>query len=247
MIEPAATDLGHPVRSPAWGLGDVLLGFAIGLTGAQLTLAAILAASDRSVDEVDDLPLGLVALAQTGLWVGLLGVPWVVTKLKGRGLVADLGLRARRDDVWKGGLVGSALQLVALPLLYWPLLELLDKSASDLEGPARDMTDRATDGIGVLLLVLVVGIGAPIIEEVFYRGLFQRALLKRGLPPAAAIGINATVFGLSHGQLLQLPALILFGATAGVLAHRTGRLGPAITAHVAFNMVTVVSLLVLDG
>lgn len=224
-----------------------MLGFAIGLTGAQLALAAILAASGRTVEEVDELPLGLVALAQTGLWIGLLGVPWVITTLKGSGLVADLGLQARRHDLWRGGLVGAALQIVALPLLYWPLLELLDKTPSDLEGPARDMTDRATDGIGVLLLVLIVGVGAPIIEEIFYRGLFQRALIKRGLPPAAAIAINATVFGLSHGQLLQLPALILFGATAGVLAHRSGRLGPAITAHVAFNMVTVVSLLVLDG
>lgn len=246
MVEPAPTALEHPVPPPSWGLGDVVLGFAIGLAGAQLALAAILGASGRTVDEVDDLPLGLVALAQTGLWVGLLGVPWVVTRLKGRGLAEDLGLRAQRRDLWRGGAIGAALQIVALPLLYWPLLELLDKAPSDLEGPARDITDRATDGVGVLLLVLIVGVGAPVIEEVFYRGLFQRALLKRGLPPAAAIGINATVFGVSHGQLLQLPALILFGATAGILAHRSGRLGPAITAHVAFNMVTVVSLLVLD-
>jgi uncharacterized protein len=228
-------------------LGDVLLGFGVGLVGAQLALAAILAATDRTVEEVDDLPLGLVALAQTGLWVGLFGVPWLVTRLKGNGLVADLGVRVQLGDLWRGGLVGTLLQLVALPLLYWPLLHLLDKDPSDLEGPARDMTERATDGIGVVLLVLIVGVGAPIIEEIFYRGLFQRALLKRGLPPAAAIAVNATVFGLSHGQLLQLPALILFGATAGVLAHRAGRLGPAIAAHVAFNMVTVISLVVLDG
>jgi membrane protease YdiL (CAAX protease family) len=136
------------------------------------------------------------------------------------------------------------LQVVALPLLYWPLLDLLGKTSSDLEGPAREMTDRADGAIGVLLLVLIVGVGAPIIEEIFYRGLFQQALLKRGLPPVAAIGISATVFGLSHGELLQLPALVLFGAVAGVLAHRAGRLGPAIAAHITFNMVTVISLLV---
>jgi membrane protease YdiL (CAAX protease family) len=59
----------------------------------------------------------------------------------------------------------------------------------------------------------------------------------------ATIGISSVVFGLSHGQLLQLPALILAGVLFGVLAHRAGRLGPAIAAHVAFNMVTVVSLL----
>ena len=222
-----------------------MLGFSIGLTGSQLALAAILAVTHRSVDQVDELPLSLVALAQLGLWVGLLGVPVVATRLKGNGVVADLHLRARVADVWRGGGVGVLLQLVALPLLYWPLLELLNKGTSDLEGPAREMTDRADGALGVVLLVLIVGIGAPIVEEIFYRGLFQRALLKRGLPPAAAIAVNATVFGLSHGQLLQLPALMLFGVAAGILAHRAGRLGPAIAAHVAFNMVTVTSLLVV--
>lgn len=232
-----------PARTPTWGLGDVLLGFSFGLLGAQVAIGAILAATDRTVEQVDELPLSLVALSQMGLWLGLFGVPWAATKLKGRGPVADLGLRLQGRDLWRGGIVGAALQVVVLPLLYWPLLELLDRAPSDLEGPAREMTDRADGPVGVLLLVLIVGVGAPLVEEVFYRGLFQRALLKRGLPPAAAIGINAVVFGISHGQLLQLPALVLFGVAAGVLAQRAGRLGPAIAAHVAFNMVTVVALL----
>lgn len=231
------------VRPRLWGLGDVALGFGIAIVGSQVTLAIILAVTGRSATEVDDLPLSLVAVAQTGLWLGLFLVPWLVTRAKGNGLVADLHLRGRVADLWRGGLVGAALQLVALPLLYWPLLRLLDKGASDLEGPARELTDRADGPFGVVLLVLIVGVGAPVFEEIFYRGLFLQALLKRGLSPAVAIGASSLVFGLSHFQLLQLPALVLFGIAAGILAHRTGRLGPAITAHVAFNMVTVVALL----
>ncbi|MET0728414.1 MAG: CPBP family intramembrane glutamic endopeptidase [Acidimicrobiales bacterium] len=243
MTEAVPLPSAAPVRPRTWGLGDVALGFGIGLAGSQLVLTAILAATGRTVEEVDELSLSLIALAQVGLWVGLLGAPLVATRLKGNGMVTDLGVRGEVADLWRGGSIGAVLQLVVLPLLYWPLLQLLDKRPSDLEGPAREMTDRAAGPVGVILLVLIVGVGAPIVEEIFYRGLFQRALLKKGLSPAAAIGINATVFGLSHGQLLQLPALILFGAAAGVLAHRSGRLGPAITAHVAFNMVTVIALL----
>lgn len=222
-----------------------MLGFSIGLASAQLVLSVILAATGRTVDEVDELPLSLVALSQAALWVGLLGVPYVATRLKGRGLVADLGLRARWRDAWQGGAIGTGLQLIAVPLLYWPLLRLLDKDASDVEGPARELTDRADGPLGVVLLILIVGVGAPIVEEIFYRGLFQRSLLKRGLPPAAAIVISAVVFGASHLQMLQLPALVLFGLVAGVLTHRSGRLGPAIAAHIAFNMVTVIALLAL--
>ncbi|MDP1819860.1 MAG: CPBP family intramembrane metalloprotease [Acidimicrobiales bacterium] len=233
----------HAPAARRWGLGDVVGGFLLGLVGSQIVLSIILAATDRTVDEADELPLSLVALSQAGLWIGLLGIPYLATRLKGHGLVADLRLRARWRDAWAGGGVGVALQLAVLPLLYWPLLHLLDRDASDLEEPARELTDRADGAIGVVLLVLIVGIGAPVIEEIFYRGLFQGSLLKRGFPPALAIGINAVVFGVSHGQLLQLPALTIFGVVAGILAHRAGRLGPAIAAHVAFNMVTVIALL----
>jgi membrane protease YdiL (CAAX protease family) len=244
VTEAAAAIADGSTRPRRWGLGDVAVGFTIGLVSSQIVLAVILAATDRAVDQVDELPLSLIAVAQLGLWVGLLGAPLVATRRKGNGLVTDLHLRARVADVWRGGGIGVVLQLVVLPLLYWPLLALFDKTASDLEGPARSMTDRADGALGVVLLVLIVGIGAPIVEEIFYRGLFQGALLKRGLPPTLAIGITSTLFGASHFELLQLPALILFGAVAGVLAHRSGRLGPAIAAHVAFNMVTVTALLV---
>jgi membrane protease YdiL (CAAX protease family) len=209
-----------------------------------VVLSIVLAATDRTLDEVDDLPLSLVLLSQAGLWVGLFGVPWFVTRTKGGGLIADLDLRARWRDLWVGGSLGTVLQLAVLPLLYWPLLELLDKGSSDLEEPAKQLTDRADGAIGVVLLVLIVGIGAPVIEEIFYRGLFQGALRKRGLGPVLSIGVMSLVFGASHFELLQLPALVIFGAVAGWLAHRYERLGPSIAAHVAFNMVTVVALLV---
>jgi membrane protease YdiL (CAAX protease family) len=226
-----------------WGLGDVVAGLALALVGSQVVLAIILGVTHRTADQVDELPLSLVSLSQLGLWAGLLGVPILATRTKGNGLVADLHLRARWQDLWNGAAVGTALQLIAVPLIYWPLLHLLGKHPSDLEGPARDLTDRANGTVGVVLLILIVGVGAPIIEEIFYRGLCQGALMKRGLPPAAAIAITAVVFGLSHGELLQLPALVAFGAAAGYLAHRSGRLGPGIAAHVAFNMVTVIALL----
>jgi membrane protease YdiL (CAAX protease family) len=231
------------VRERRWGLGDVVTGLVLGFAVSQVVLSIVLAATDRTLDEVDDLPLSLVLLSQAGLWVGLFGVPWFVTRTKGGGLIADLDLRARWRDLWVGGSLGTVLQLAVLPLLYWPLLELLDKTSTDLEEPARELTDRADGAIGVILLVLIVGIGAPIVEEVFYRGLLLGSLRKRGVPTGASVVLTALVFGLSHFELLQLPALVLFGVVAGALAVRYDRLGPAIAAHVGFNMVTVIALL----
>jgi membrane protease YdiL (CAAX protease family) len=93
--------------------------------------------------------------------------------------------------------------------------------------------------VAVLFVFLVIG--APVVEELFFRGLLLRSLDRRFGTPAAVIG-SALVFGLVHYELLQLPALILFGIVLAVLAERTGRLGPGIAAHAAFNAATVLSL-----
>jgi uncharacterized protein len=241
--EVATAPVPAPPELQRWGLGDVLVGWVVVYLASILWGVAVIAATGHVGDDFDELPLGVVALAQLGLALGFFLVPWVVTKVKGNGIVADLGLRARWEDLWKGGLAGIATQVVLIPLLYWPLLELLDKGVDDLEGPAQALTDRADRPLDVVLLVLIVGVMAAVFEEIFYRGLMQRALLKRGLHPVIAIGITSVVFGATHFQLLQLPGLVVAGAVFGTLAYRADRLGPAIAAHLAFNMVTVIALL----
>ncbi|MBW3590703.1 MAG: alanine racemase, partial [Actinobacteria bacterium] len=59
-----------------------------------------------------------------------------------------------------------------------PILLLSDTDREALAEPARDLSDKAS-GPGVLVLVLVVVVAAPIAEEVFYRGLLQRTLARR--------------------------------------------------------------------
>jgi membrane protease YdiL (CAAX protease family) len=231
-----------PAVEPRWGLGDAALGWLVALLVGQIWLAIVITATGHQGDDFDLLPLSILALGGLGQTLSFFAVPYAVTRVKGNGIVTDLGLRARWSDLWYGGIPGLVLQFALVPL-YWPLLQLLDKSTRDLEGPARSLSDRA-DGVGgALLLVLIVGVLAPIFEEIFYRGLVQRAFLKHGFSPVVSIGATAVVFGASHFQLLQLPGLVLAGALFGALAYRSGRLGPAIAAHMAFNMVTVVGLL----
>jgi uncharacterized protein len=232
-----------PVDRPAvrWGLGDAAVGWIIAQFGGLLAFSLVVVVSGVDREHTDDMSLGWFAIAQTGLWAGLLGVPLVVGRLKGNGPVRDFGIRALRWDAARGLGIGAAVQFLLIPALYLPIFTWLDVTTEDLEEPARGLTDRATDPVGVLLLVLIVGIGAPIIEEIFYRGLLQRSLINRfGMWPGV-VG-SAVLFGASHFQLLQLPALIALGLVLGYLTERFGRLGPAIFTHMAFNMVTVVFL-----
>lgn len=248
---------GRPVRAagplreaaelpaPRWGLGDAAVGWLAGQIGGLLTVTLVLALGGYSIDEFDELPLGLIVVGQVGLWAGLLGVPLVVSRTKGNGMVADFGLRVTRTDPVIGGLWGFLAQFPLIPLLYWPILQLADFDADDLSAPARELTERAVDPFGVVMLVVFVGVAAPIVEEIFYRGMLQRSLARRFGPHVAVVG-TAVVFGVSHMQVLQFPALVLAGLIFGILAQRSGRLGPAIAAHMVFNMVTVVSLVALD-
>jgi len=241
--EVATAPVPAPPKVQRWGIPDALVGWVVVYLLASVWFVGVVAATGHVDDDFDDLPLGVVALAQLGLASGFFVVAWAVTKVKGNGIVADLGLRVRWDDLWKGGLAGIATQLVLLPLLYWPIFEVFNKNADDLEGPAQTLTDRANSPVDVILLVLIVGVMAAVFEEIFFRGLLQRSLLKRRLPPALAVGLTAVFFGATHFQWLQLPGLIVAGAVFGTLAYRADRLGPAIAAHLTFNMVTVIALL----
>jgi membrane protease YdiL (CAAX protease family) len=223
-----------------WGLGDAALGWVLAQIGGAIAAAIVLALNSDATD-LEDLSLAWVAVAQLGLWVGMLGVPLAASKLKGNGPVRDFGLRSEGWDAPLGFAAGLLTQLILIPLLYGPIFWLTDLDSSDLEDPARGLTDRATSSLGVAMLILIVGIGAPIVEEIFYRGLLQRSLERRFGVWTGILG-SAVLFGVSHFQLLQLPALVMFGVVLGVLAHRTGHLAAPIAAHIVFNMTTVLFL-----
>lgn len=62
----------------------------------------------------------------------------------------------------------------------------------------------------------------------------------RRLGPALAVLSTGILFGLAHAEPVQLAGLALFGVVLSVMAYRTGRLGPSMFAHAAFNGFTVV-------
>jgi membrane protease YdiL (CAAX protease family) len=235
--EPAVPPEDAPVR---WGMGDATLGTV--LTLVVPTVVAVLVVVVTGRHDLDDIPLWGTALLQVPLWAGLLGSPLWASMVKGsRSLARDFGLRMRLSDVPLGlaaGFVGQIVLLLVLSLAY----HLLGIDVDKVGETAKDLTAGAKDPVGVILLVVIVVVAAPIFEELFYRGLWLRAIERRFGTVAAVIG-SSVLFGLVHFQPYDLPALIGFGALAAVLTVRTGRLGPAIWAHVAFNLTAVVGLL----
>lgn len=214
-----------------------VISFSIGVFGAVIVLAA----TGYSDAEQDELPLWVLSVAQLPSWIGLIGASVVVSRLYGTGSVRDdYGVGFRLVDLW-GLPIGVVVQLVFIPVLY-DGLSALGVDTSDLDRPAKQLTSQAQDRLGVVLIVVLVVVGAPIVEELFFRGLVLRAMEARYSDWLAMAG-SAVLFGLIHFQPLQFAGLTLFGFVLAYCAHRTRRLGMGMLAHAAFNATTVVLLL----
>lgn len=231
---------GHGEGRIAWGMGDALAGTLLTILVPTLVVTAVLAATQRR--DLEGISLGETALLQVPLWAGLLGAPLWASYRKGhRSLAVDFGLHMRWTDVPLGLVigVGSQFALVAVVDLVFRVLGLdLDKVGT----AAEELTSSATDVVGVVLLVVIVAVAAPIFEELFYRGLWLRSLEHRWGTGWAVLA-SSVIFGAIHVQPYDFPALAGFGAIAALLTVRAGRLGPAVWAHLAFNMTAVAFLL----
>ena len=233
--------VGTPYPPAAWGFGHVGAGLVVGMVATVLAMGV--AAAVVGAEAAEDPSLAVGALVQGALYLGLVGVPaWLVVF---RGVRwADFGWVGSGPgrhvlDACQGLAIGVVAQLAAVPALYAPILLLTDEL--DVSGPARELVDRA-NGLGIALLILMVVVLAPIAEELFFRGLALRAMEVR-MSRWLALVASALLFGLTHFQLLQLPALVMIGLVCGWLAQRDNRLGRAVWTHVGFNATTTFILL----
>ncbi len=239
-VEPVTGDLREDWGPGAnWGLGEVFAGIAASFVLSVLVGGIVIAIAGWSND---DIPIWGMALLQVPLWGGYLGAVVYAGRVRGDGVVRDFGVRATWWDAPVGLVIGILTQVVVLPLLYIPILELVGSDSEELSRPAKELAERADSPVGWIVFALIVGLGAPLVEELFYRGLFLRSLEKAGTGRVVAVVISSVVFAAIHFQALQFPGLLAFGLIAGTLAARSGRLGPAVWAHIGFNMTTVVVL-----
>jgi membrane protease YdiL (CAAX protease family) len=224
-------------------MGDAVAGLAVGLVAGGLAGSIVTAVTGK----VDGLPVTIAGLV--GLWVGLAGVPFVACRRKGAGRLADdFGLRIdARTDIGIGVVAGFAGQYVVVRAI----VEVFQAFAHhvDVGQQTRNVTGNNPHGAGLAVLAPFLILGAPVVEELFFRGLVLRSLARRGGPVLAVVG-SSLLFGLVHFQTgmgaasdaALMCAIGAFGLLLAVLAIRTGRLGPGIVAHMTFNAITIAAL-----
>lgn len=92
----------------------------------------------------------------------------------------------------------------------------------------------------LLALTVAASIGAPIAEEIFFRGLVLKVVSQK-FGKIIGVVISATLFGISHAQGTLAGTIYMFFSTAiigillALLVLKTKRLGTSILSHGAFN------------
>lgn len=224
------------------GMGVAIAGFAFGVAvGFPVSLA---------LHESGE-PGGRAALILVSaliLWAGLGAALLYVTLVRGsRSFVVDYGLRFRWVDIplgvagWIAGRLLGAVMVVPI-IAVWPDLEPTDEGIYG---------DGSISPATWVVLAIVVCIGAPFVEELFFRGLVQTRLVDR-YGAFAGITVTSVLFGAAHligwvGPITFVYAIAITGAgiVLGLLRHLTGRLGPAILAHGFFNAQALVVVALL--
>ena len=215
----------------------------IGIIGFGLGLAAsiLLNLGGR---EVGLSRIWRLLAGQAGLWSGLLGACWLVSRRFGAGrMTKDFNLGIGWADVgW--GLLMSLAARVAVAAVIAPIVVISRQLGGGNDAVFREFRPEVTSFVVVALLAVV---GAPIVEEIFFRGVLQGAFLDR-LGTAGAIGVQAVLFGLAHfNPLLGWDNVgVIAGIAAGGVVFgitvRLRRLGSSIFAHAFFNLMSVLAV-----
>jgi uncharacterized protein len=182
----------------------------------------------------------VVVIAYVVLFGLMSGASIGLSHLLGTGsLRRDFGFSIKVDDIGWGALAFTGAMVARVVLLLF--------LSSQVDDPVRE-PGRSIDfhGAALAAFALAALVGAPIVEELAFRGVLQRSLT-RVVGAPLAIAIQALLFaayhfvpdgdGYSH---FYFGALAIFGAAAGIAAERTGRLGPGMVAHFINNLLAVV-------
>jgi membrane protease YdiL (CAAX protease family) len=220
-----------PARAAWWGLAAVAVGVL--LSGLLQAVASVVFPGSDAAS---------LLFGEIGLWAALGGTCVLVSRSYGTGrLSVDFGLRFERRDLPIG--LAASLLLVLVAAVIGGLF-----SHTSLHGSnTQILTGQKGNTVGVIVVALIAAVGAPLFEELFFRGFLRVSLASR--LGTGAVWVQAMLFGLAHyefGLGWQNVSVIVaiggVGVVLGFLAQRTGRLAAGMIAHGMFNLLVTLTI-----
>ncbi len=239
----------HAVPSlalPRWGIIDALLGFPIIFASALIIGFSFALAFPGGALGVSAASLFLYQLA-IAFW------PSVVSWTKGSGPKIDFGIRILGVTDFVSAVVLGFTLLMLGSLVSGLTLWLLDLKPAD-QTTNTGLLTGAAGGPWIWVMISLTVVGAPVAEELFFRGLLLGAIRKRfahrRFGDTAAVLISAAAFTAVHynggsfqSSVVMFAVIGSIGLCLGAYVVKTNRIAPAIIAHGVFNALVVMAIL----
>jgi membrane protease YdiL (CAAX protease family) len=231
-------------RDDITGGGIAILGF-FGAFALALVCSYVAVALGFAEDSV-----AVEVVGHAGLWGGLFMAALMVTHRRPGGSLKDLGFYW---PTWTEGALGFGMAFGAIFVEGFVINALKHLLPPENRGISSSVfVSHTPSATAIFITALLVCIGAPIFEELFFRGVVQGILTHRvGAGPA--IAIQALLFGCAHFQygmtanqaIVRIAGITVVGLFLGWLRQSTGRLGAGIFAHATNNTFVVIVTIAL--
>lgn len=158
----------------------------------------------------------------------VLAIMWLFFKIRKRKLFGEIQLnKCSVKSIAAAGLFGISFGIVLDALIsIIPFSESMQKSFTD--------SYSALSAGNTVISFISVAIIAPIVEEVFFRGLIYTRL-KSGMNKIAAALISSLLFGVMHGEIIWMLIGFMSGLALVWIFEKTKSLLGCIAVHIANN------------
>lgn len=196
----------------------ILIQFA-GSLFLALTVPEVVKAYKTSIS------FGLVVLA-----VDLIGFPFIWLLLRGIPKT-KIEQHSLNFSQWFTFLCMSEALIIAGSMIGSPIHTALTQPFT---GSNLNNASSLMENSNVIIRTLVVGIGAPVFEELIFRKVLIDRTIKYG--EYVSIVLSGMMFGLLHGNFSQFFFAALIGMLFAYIYIRTGRIRYTIFLHMAINL-----------
>lgn len=172
---------------------------------------------------VKEKPLNYLGFKELPLW-SLLGVVAMLTIIPFNGMVAEWNEGIRLPESMKG----------------------IEDMMRNIQDMATSVSMKMMNEGGLAINILIFGALAAIGEELLFRSVIQKALIKIFRNPHIGIIATAIVFSAFHGEFYGFFPRIVLGLLLGYMFYLSGSIWPSIFMHFANNS-TIVLLFFMNN
>ncbi len=223
---PTGPDAWAPWSAPTALLSALVLSFIGGLT-----VVVIAQASGVEVTR-DHTPPGVLLLSTAVQDVAFVVIAILFARMTGPVWAEHFGLRPTPWARAAGLVVATYVGFVVFAGVWTQLV-------GDPDEPLLDKLGVDQNAALLILGIVAVCVGAPLVEELLFRGFFYRALRNR-LSVAVAAATTGIVFAVVHifsSPIEAILPLAVLGALFCLLYEATGSLYPCIALHAINNAI----------